>query len=206
MTLIIEWIFKFNLKKKMMKKFSIYIIVLVCVGIQMNVNASDYAHDKGTIGITAGVGTSLMGSLFSALQSPDVDGSSTPVINGLIDFGVSKVFSIGGGVAYQSYSLNYLDENYKDTYTCLNIGIRGLFHFGRSEKFDFYTGARVSYTIWNFESTNNDPNYAMPDVTLGSIGVQPLVGISYYFIPNLGINAEAGIGTYLVAGGIKAKF
>lgn len=181
------------------------------------------AIQAGNIQVTGGIGYSLIGSLFNATidaattTDPDVEGGGTPVINGMVDYAVGDRFTIGLAGSYQSFNIRYTDdyatsqgENsgnaYKTKWNCLNIGLRPLFHVGNSESLDLYVGARISKTIWSYSSGNSDDQSEDGGVSLPGIGVQPLFGGTYYFTDNIGLNMEIGIGTYLTAIGLNAKF
>ncbi|MDX2247210.1 MAG: hypothetical protein SF052_10560 [Bacteroidia bacterium] len=172
-------------------------------------SAKAQAHTKGQLGITANVGYSLIGALFQVASVSSEDVGSIPVISGMVDYGVADQFSVGGAVSYQSISVNTTDNlsaEVKNTLSCVNIGIRPLFHFGNSEELDLYAGIRVGYTVWSGSTTSNDPAYEPLEIynIPGLISVQPLFGTTYYFGP-AGINAEIGLGTYIAALGVKVK-
>ncbi|MEZ4775924.1 MAG: hypothetical protein R3D00_22280 [Bacteroidia bacterium] len=167
------------------------------------------AHTKGQVGITANVGYSLIGALFQAASVGSDQITSIPVVSGMVDFGIADQFSVGAAVSYQSISINDVDinsNNVKNTLSCMNIGIRPLFHFGNSEEADFYAGIRVGYTRWSASTNSSDPDYDPLNVynTPGLVSLQPILGGTYYFGP-VGINGEIGMGTYLAALGVKVR-
>lgn len=167
------------------------------------------AHSKGQLGITANVGYSVIGALFQAASVGSDQITSIPVISGMVDYGVADQFSVGGAVSFQSISINDEDingSNVKNTLSCMNIGIRPLFHFGNSDEADFYAGIRVGYTRWSASTNSTDPAYDPLDAynTPGLVSLQPLLGGTYYFGP-VGINGEVGFGTYIAALGVKIR-
>lgn len=204
-----------------MKKINVILLaLLLCSGLTYQSNAQ--VHEKGQMNLTVGLGYSLIGGLFDIATSGGATQSSfvTPVINGMFDYGVADKFSVGGAVSYQAFGYKYKDyfdyydnngqavyADFKETWTCMNIGVRGLFHFGNSDKLGMYAGLRAGYTIWTYKNDYNGRTaYSEPDVSLGAFGAQPLFGIRYFFSDNIGINAEAGLGTYIVAAGLAVKF
>ena len=166
--------------------------------------ASAQAHEQGQIGITAGVGYSLIGGLFSSFS----DVSVSPVINGMVDYGIGDKFSLGLAFSYESFKWTetglFTTSVYTVKATCMNIGVRPLFHFGNSDDLDWYFGGRVGITNWTV--SDNDPTYESTFDVPGIVGVMPLIGASWYPIENLGLNMEFGFGTYLAAIGAKARF
>jgi len=175
--------------------------------------ANSQAVKKGDFTVNGGVGYSLIGSIFrltldnAKAVNSEASGGGTPVINGMVDYAVTDIFSIGVAGSYQTYTINFSDDD-SQKWSCLNIGVRPLFHFGTGDNLDLYTGARISVTSWNFTSTIDDNTFfTAGDVTLPGFGLQPLFGGTYYFTDNIGLNMELGLfGTYLAAAGINAKF
>ncbi|MEZ4828597.1 MAG: hypothetical protein R3C61_20275 [Bacteroidia bacterium] len=170
---------------------------------------SAQAHQQGQLGITANVGYSLVSALFQLADISSDQITSIPVVTGMVDYGVADQFSIGGAVSYQSISANDVDinqANVKNTLSCLNIGVRPLFHFGNSDDLDMYAGIRVGYTRWSASTTSTDPAYDPLETynIPGLVSLQPLLGGTYYFGP-VGINGEIGLGTYIAALGVKVK-
>lgn len=164
--------------------------------------------ERNDVQITLGGGYSLIGLFFSSsldLGGTGIRTSGTPVLNGMVDFALLERFTIGLAASYQGYSVEYRDGSnpYKESWNCLNIGLRPLYHFSSDEKLDAYVGARVSRTFWNFDTTLEGGGTT--SINLPGLGVQPLLGINYYITRNIGLNAEVGLGTYLVAGGLSVK-
>lgn len=187
-----------------MKK--IYLITTLFCAIVGVSNAQTL--ERNDIQITLGAGYSLIGLVFASdldINGSGVNSSGTPVINGMVDFALLERFTFGLAASYQGYSVEYTDvaNPYKESWSCLNIGLRPLYHFSKDERLDAYVGARISRTFWNFDSTSDGSN--IPSVSLPGLGLQPLLGINYYITKNIGFNAEVGIGTYLVAGGLSIK-
>ena len=168
------------------------------------------AHQSGMINISAGVGGSLIGSLFDVVTNTSgIDGSNSPVINGMVDYGVTDRLSIGAAISYQSYEIAFDDSqgDYVDDINCLNIGARALIHLFNAEFFDPYLGVRAGLTNWGANSTSTVAGYdPLAAFDLNSVNFQLLLGMSYYFNESAGINFELGTGTYVIAIGAKFKF
>ena len=91
----------------------------------------------------------------------------------------------------------------------VRVQLRFNYHFVSTNKLDAYVGigAGSNTRIWSVKNT--DPNYQFEkgkiSGTLLPFSMRAAVGLRYYFIPNLGINAEIGIGGPLVSAGISFK-
>lgn len=194
------------------------LIMAILVGlVSTNANAQ---QQQGEAAVTLGIGYSpglhILRSLANtALAESDLSKiSATPIINGMVDFGVTEDFSLG--VAYSFLNWNWLDQ-YTDTNGMTqtadvsamrhNIGARALFHFGESETTDLYAGARVGATIWNIRSNidvdgeNTSSNFEIPTLP---VSVHALFGVRTYFNDYVGANFEFALGTgpYMLAGGL----
>ena len=178
---------------------------------------------KGEVDITAGIGYSLELSLIRTganvlLAESDLPKiNATPIINGMIDVGLTEQFSLGG--AYTFLSWNWVDQ-YTDTngvaqtanITAIrhNIGARGLFHFGDNDMTDLYAGARVGATLWNVRSdveVDNENTTADFQVPTLPFSIHALFGVRAYFNDYVGANFEFALGTgpYLLAGGLTFR-
>jgi hypothetical protein len=208
-----------------MKKTSLAIVALAI--IIASASTKTYAQKKqGESVVTLGVGSSLTGILFKAIENSvnavggaSLQVKSTPGLQGMYDFGITDRFSLGVAGSYQSYSMIYagyiydtssVGRNYKDKITRMNIGLRPLVHLGDGEKVDTYLGARFGYTRWSYKTDNIDPNYSLGDIyhSFGNtVKIQVLFGLRYFFTDNIGIGGEISIGSpYFMMGGINAKF
>ena len=183
---------------------------------------------KGQSTVTGGVGFSLAGLLFRAIDNAADDAisnfemKSTPGMLLHYDYGLADRFSIGAAFSYQQFKLVYTNmpytttAGYEDTASWddkvkrINFGIRPLFHFGNNEDLDMYTGVRISMTQWSFSSSHPDPLYDdgdFYDSFNSTIRFQALFGLRYYFTPNIGFNTEFAIGTpYFLSLGANFRF
>lgn len=168
---------------------------------------------------SVGLGSSLIGFVNNKGKS-----FSSPVFNGLFDYGLNEYFSIGAGISYQSIKVNYdlysstnsagvrVTQNFYDKYNRTNIGLRLLYHTfynDYEEDVDIYGGTRLSYTFWDV-LPGTPSGFAERDIsTLGSnsrLKVQAIVGGRYFITDNLGLNGEIAVGpTYFVNLGLSYR-
>ena len=81
------------------------------------------------------------------------------------------------------------------------------FHFVRGKRIDFYGAVKTGYYSRSITFTSDDPNYNFTWKTLLPIAFRMETGIRYFFIPNVGIHANVGIGGGpLAAVGVSLKF
>jgi opacity protein-like surface antigen len=167
--------------------------------------------------ISAGVGYSLIGALFSVSSDlAETESFATPAIHFGYDYGLTDNMSLGLAVGYQKMGIRYTDyeyfnsddelvtEDFEWSLSRLNIGARALFHYGNNDKFDMYSGARFGFQSFNSKSDSSDPNFDATDFKGGAFGVQLVAfGARGYFTEALGFNFELAIGSpYLVMGGL----
>jgi len=134
--------------------------------------------------------------------------TSTPMFHGIVDYGIGNKFTVGAGAGYQKATITgwehadynaasgtYYWSSYTDTWTRLNLGVRGLFHFVRKEKVSLYTGMRLGYNIYSHKTTYGDPFYfSKLNVKPWALSVQALFGFGFYFTKMIGMNSEVGLG------------
>lgn len=105
----------------------------------------------------------------------------------------------GGGTTY----------NYKVSFPRFRIMPRFNFHFVKNaEKIDGYFAVAAGYGSWSAKFETNDPDYEFAKInSLIPIAFRTAVGMRFFFIDNLGINMEIGLGGGpILAGGLSAKF
>lgn len=91
----------------------------------------------------------------------------------------------------------------------IRVQLRFNYHFVSTNKMDAYVGigAGSNTRIWSV--TNTDPTYQFEkgkiSGTLLPFSMRAAVGLRYYFIPNLGLNAEIGIGGPLLSAGVSVR-
>lgn len=198
------------------------LMLLLAGGVLSSHNASAQ-REQNEVVITAGVGYSLGMALFKGVMNTALRESNlneikgTPIINGMVDYGITDNFSVGAAISYHQW--NWQDQ-YTDTsgVTTMgnvrasrnNIGLRGLFHFGNNNRVDLYTGARVGYSLWRFKadaSNTNGESASDFSAPAGIFTAQALFGARAYFNEIIGANFEFGIGTapYFLSGGLSFR-
>lgn len=178
--------------------------------------------EEGQVVASLGLGYSLIGAIFSVSDNSGDDTKSfaTPAIVFAADYGITENFSIGLAGGWQKMGLNYTDysyidsdgdivtEDFKYTLSRSNLGVRALFHYGGSDDFDMYSGAKVGYTIWNFKNDSNDPDFITPTDKASGVGFQLIAfGARGYFSESVGAFFELGLfgAPYFLAGGIAFR-
>ena len=172
-----------------MKKihFSILLVLGLLAGTQ---SFAQLAIDKGTKFINVGIG---VGGYASA-------GGIALGVSG--DFGVAPNITVGGQVAYRSFS--YLGNTDKINY--LYFAARGSYHFNEilnlsTDKADLYAGIGLGY-----ESVSYSSSYGTGFSTFGSgIFVPVHLGGRYFFSDKVGGFAELGSGIAPLMLGITFK-
>lgn len=177
---------------------------------------------QGTSVVTLGLGYSLFNNIVKTSLDTyqDVKVTSVPTIAFTYDYGLSDNFSLGLAGAFQSnsgtFTNDYFDENYmlqtenaKVSLSRINLALRPLFHYGKSDKLDMYSGLRVGYLVRNVKAESKDPDAVFLDEFDGNrfaLGLVPF-GFRYFFTDNIGMNMDLQIGTpYVVSGGIALSF
>ncbi len=160
------------------------------------------------------VGFSLVGSLFNIADnysnSTEVSSYALPAFQFNYDRGLQKWFSLGAAVSYQAMGLSYknyeyqeggstVSEDFKTTFSRLNVGIRPLFHYGNINRIDMYSGLRIGLTNWSVNTDTSDPSYDPEnDISFGegtNFSAQVILyGLRGYFTDNIGANFELAIG------------
>ncbi len=141
----------------------------------------------------------------------EISTSTPPALEISYDYRIANNLSIGLGLARQAFTLRYRNYEYEDPngndqvdnfrtdLTRLNVGIRGLFHYFRSERREMYSGIRLGITHWSFDTNAKDPTYKLADYVNYALGTQPsfqviLFGFRGYFTSHIGGNVETAIG------------
>lgn len=187
-------------------------------------NSINAQREQNQVVVSAGMGYSIGQAIFKGILNAIEAGgtntvSSIPIINVMVDYGISENFSLGAAYSFNSFSWSDSSIDPSGVITSVdlsaarhNIGLRPLFHFGNNEKVDLYTGARLGTSIWSLsgsatDSQGNDTG-ASTDIPAGVVTVQALFGVRTYFTDVIGANFEVGIGNapYFVAGGLSLKF
>lgn len=170
--------------KTIIKK-SIVLFAFACIFSSVSVMAQDLSFQKGNKVVQVGVGIGSNVGL--------------PISAGF-EFGLSDKFGLGLTAGFASKDWGAL--GYKATY--IPFGLKGNFHFYRTESLDTYAGAMAGYMIANVKYNNGSTT---GNLNLSGIVYGGYAGARYYFTPAIGVFAEAGYGTlgYLTAG-VALKF
>ena len=209
----------------MSKLYRSNIIVLLILAV-LSANAQQYPHE---IVISGGTGfalsnTALKNGINIGLKKADLDSKvhSTWMVNGMIDVAIKERISVG--IAYSHIQFEWAD-GYNDTIqgqpTIVNAkiavqkrnyGIRGLYHFGKSENLEFYVGGRLGMTHWIID-VDADASVAdkspVSDFSLPATypSIQVIGGVRHYFGRVYGWFGEIGVGTapYFCSIGINIR-
>ncbi|MFH1319940.1 MAG: hypothetical protein ABII90_04715 [Bacteroidota bacterium] len=198
-----------------MKKFSIIIAVSALLIFSFS-NKVIAQKEKGQVVISAGAGYYVYGSEIGLGIDYDSEKYSEPVLNGMMDYGITDFFSMGIAVSYQKMGVEWEDYLYYDDtihtedvteeLTCLNIGVRPLFHFIKNDYIGMYTGFRLGYSLWTYEHDSEDPDWKDPNFERTRMSIQTLLGLRTYFSKVVGMHIEIAMGTpYVAAVGLSIR-
>jgi hypothetical protein len=177
---------------------------------------------KGKIMITAGVGFNILGTnlvvqydLSSAYSNSSFSakGSSVPMINVGVDYGILRFLSAGVSFGYQTATVTSSDGvfTFVDSWKRIHFAARADYYMVKKENVSLYAGLKFGYNIYSMTSnyTAIDPNYtANLGVAPSPVSAQVHFGFSYYFKGIVGFNTEIGIGyggPYMAAVGLAVK-
>lgn len=198
--------------------------LLGAFGLLMMSNASIAQVEQGNIIIDPYYGYPNLGkALAEGLIDPDATDVRATGIGPLglraeymlaDNFGIGIDFiynSAGAEGTYTSTDSTGATQTYTDDVLMQRIRVllRLNYHFVQTDALDAYVGGGAGYNqrIWSYKST--DPNYEEPDNATGAllpVAFRAALGARYYFHPNIGINAEIGLGGPILSGGISLKF
>lgn len=196
-----------------MKKFSIiFAAVAVFSFSNLNLFAQNY---KSTISVDAGA--SMVVTFYKAYvytqenTSDNYDYSSLPVMQVTYDYMITDWLSAGVAGSYQQFKFTVPNEDILINIKRSNIALRGLFHYGKLDRIDMYSGIRLGFTFWNSDIDPDDPTiYIIEDSKYSDFTFSPQLiafGIRGYFTDNIGAHIELAIGSpYFLAGGINFRF
>jgi hypothetical protein len=177
--------------------------LLFFLAVQFVFGAKLYSQNRpGQQVFTVGAGSSALGIVLRVANTAlTVNGqqlSITPMISASYDNAIDSVFSLGFIYSAQSFTLSRKNGNFTDKFSIIhnNFAFRSLLHLTKkSEKNDFYVGARVGYSLFNFRSTlpvNNIPNDAFS--LYSGYSFQALMGYRGYLTEDIGIGFEFAFG------------
>lgn len=203
-----------------MKKLLLILVVPLFLAATDN-KESHAQKQQGEVVATVGAGWGLINALFNVFE----DVKSVPTINGMVDYGITENFSLGGAVSYNRWSyqetwVNQETDTAGNTITTenkvkayaqrINYAVRPLFHFGEKEELDLYTGARLGFSNWNVGTETDVDGERQEDFSApGNVfSFQALFGVRAYFNDFIGANFEVGLGSapYFIHGGLVFSF
>lgn len=136
---------------------------------------------------------------------------TTMLVNGMLDVCVVKRLSVG--LAY-SHKVFYWSDVFYDTIHGVptsarlnvtiqkrNYALRCLYHFGKSENFEFYSGLRLGFTYWKFgvSAQAEAASYGTPaskfSIPTSYPSIQIIGGFRHYIGRVFGWFGEVGIGS-----------
>lgn len=176
-------------------------------------------RNKGEAVLTGGLGLSIWNIIAGALNTGDsLIAKSTPTFSLMYDYGITSRFSIGGAVGYNSFSFtnpyySYVNssgaivyESISVKYSSVNVGLRPMYHWGKSEIFEWMAGMRLGYSFWTAEVITTDPYYKDEYFRRDMYSAQVLFGSRAYMSEFLAVTFEVGIGApYFANLGLSLK-
>jgi hypothetical protein len=180
-----------------MKKIVTCLFTLVV----MNTAYGQGNFEVGSNVVSAGIGIgNTFGGFAYGTQSPAI---SLQYERGMWGVGGPGVISLGGYLAFKSFSYNTF--GYEASYKYTLIGVRSAYHFNmiNTTDWDLYGGAMISYRVVSY--SDNDPYL---DYTAANDGIyfSIYIGGRYYFSPQWAAFAELGSGIATLSLGAAYKF
>jgi opacity protein-like surface antigen len=143
------------------------------------------------------------------------------------EYMVTKMIGIGVDYTYAKVTGSYSEtnsvynpslgtyanqtENYTASITKQRILAKINIHFATSKYLDPYAVGGIGYKNSIVRSDNIDDQESVNELNTSILNAFPIsfrlgIGLRYYFIKNLGIAVEAGIGGPIIQGGLSLKF
>jgi hypothetical protein len=132
---------------------------------------------------------------------------------------VTDIVGIGGEFGYSKFNLSITDYitntqgnsvpfEYKFDWTTIRAMLRSNFHLKTgSSNFDAYGLISAGFRYTSLKFSTNDPSFNLSRKwSTIPLGFKAGIGFRYFFIPNVGINAELAAGTPIICGGLSVKF
>lgn len=106
---------------------------------------------------------------------------------------------------------NNQTTNYTASITKQRILVKINIHFATSKYLDPYAVGGIGYKTSVISSDNPGDQEAVNELNASFLNILPVsfrlgVGLRYYFIKNLGVAVEAGVGGPVIQGGLSLKF
>ena len=193
------------------KRIALYVLALSLLLPAGNISAQ---RSSGEAIISASVGLNIFNFIMEAVSDSLIT-TSTPTFTFTYDYGLARSFSIGAAVSYYQFSFinphySYVKspgvivyENISVKYSQLNLGVRPIYHWGKSESFEWYTGVRMGFSFWTAKLETTDPYYKDDFAREDHYAFQVLFGSRAYFTPEFGVAFDLAIfDPYFVSLGI----
>jgi hypothetical protein len=176
--------------------------IITCIFAFIAINSAfaqgHFELGSNVIGVGIGLGSSYGISGYGSTESPAIN---LQYENGTWDIGGPGILSLGGYVAYKSYSYDYLGYSWNSHYTI--IGVRSAYHYNgiKSDKFDVYAGLMLGYRTISYSDNNYLGSASASDIILSAF-----IGGRYYFNENFAGFVELGNGISIMNLGLAYKF
>jgi hypothetical protein len=185
------------------QKITCTVLLFFIVGISITATAQS---KKGPVGsFTSGSVTVNLGAGFGTDYKNDFSGSSAFGTKVALEFGLwpagPGVISLGpeAGISVSDQGKYYKDDFRARTFV---IACRSAWHYGwKISGLDTYAGLSAGagfYHYQYYDGNHKDYNDAFPVVG-------GFAGVSYFFTPSFGVNAEAGFDITSLQGGLIFK-
>ena len=220
----------------MKKTVTLITSLLILIASTVNLNAQDKAETsncvgKGKIIIDPYYGYPyLFGKYIQTVIAESGENVGVTNINHLgikAEYMVTKMIGIGVDYTYASVIAKYTEtnsvynsntglysnqtNNYTASITKQRILAKINIHFATSKYLDPYAVGGIGYKNSVVRSDNINDQQNVSDLNNSILNAFPVsfrlgIGLRYYFIKNLGIAVEAGVGGPLIQGGLSLKF
>jgi hypothetical protein len=182
----------------MKKSFSyLFAFVLLFIGgfsAQAQYEKGDLLVNPGISFLGYGYGYGYYGGGYSGL----------PALSASVEYNITDNIAVGGYGGFVSRSYKY--SGYKDRWTNIGFGARGIFHATEvlndalstgidSEKWDIYGGLSLGYELYTWSYDDNSI-YKGNAYSSGAFVLGGILGTRYMFSPNLGVYGELGRGAF----------
>lgn len=196
-----------------MKKFLLVLLIATTVvGMASAIDFLNYAEGIGDqrIHINAGIGFGGAANLISGASNVKL---GIPPVQASIEYAMPSLpLSVGGFFAITTYNWEYTYSSYiwKRTWSWMAFGGKASWHINMDvPNLDTYVSLTAGWMLYNSKSTDtgSTSSYYNYDNTVGEFYFGGNVGVKYFFIPNIGVYAEAGYSAlFYVNGGLAIKF
>ena len=190
-------------------------ITLIAAALLSSLGLYAQAWGEGSKVVSVGYGAPNLGKSILKIYENETgfDVSGFGPLHAKFEYGVSEKIGLGlsfnmvnFGASWREEFLGFETYTYNVDVTGWSVLARMNLHFATGDKIDPYWGFGLGYrsTTWTF--TSDDPLFINTSFPTFPFGFETTIGMRYYFIPNIGIYAEAGIAKSLIQAGVVAKF